>query len=115
MFNHIYENSIAQIEATRQRAVETEKQRVMQEKIAPFSRDIDVSLRDAISELQSQHNAKIAQMQQAFEAEKNALCEAANKKKEAYAETELASAISVINANADAAISHFKKFIVKEA
>lgn len=110
-YNHIFENAIAQIEATRQREIELAKQRVMQEEIAPFNRDIDVSLRDAISELQAQHNAKIAQLQQTFDAEKTALAEAATKKKESFAETAFATAISVINANADAAIAHFKKYL----
>lgn len=110
-YTHIFENAIAQIEATRQREIEVAKQRVMQEEILPFNRDIDVSLRDAITELQTQHNTKIAQMQQAFEAEKQALAEAAAKKKEAFAETAIATSITVINANADNAIAHFKKYV----
>lgn len=115
MYNHIYENAIAQIEATRQREIDAVRQRVTQEEIIPFNRDIDNSLRDAITELQMQHNAKIAQMQQAFDAEKAALSEAATKRKDSFAETAIATAVSVINANADTAIAHFKKFVSEEA
>lgn len=114
-YNHIYENAIAQIEATRQRDVESAKQRVLQEEIIPFNRDIDASLRDAIAELQARHNAKIAQLQQAFEAEKLALADAANKRKEAASDSAISAAVSVINATADAAIAHLKKMIGEEA
>lgn len=110
-YNHIFENAIAQIEATRQREIEVTKQRVMQEEIVPFNRDIDEKLREAIMEMQTRHNAKIAQLQQNFDEEKQALAEAAAKKKEAFAETAIATAITVINANADNAIAHFKKFV----
>lgn len=111
MYKHIYENAISQIESTRQRETESVKQRVMQEEIIPFNREIDSSLREAISELQTQHNAKIAQMQQAFDAEKATLAEAAAKRKESFAETAIATALSVINAKADNAIANFKKLI----
>lgn len=114
-YNHIYENAIAQIEATRQREVEAAKQKVMQEEVVPFNRDIDISLRDAIAELQARHNAKIAQLQQSFDAEKVVLAESANKRKESFAESAIFSAVSEINASADAAIAHIKKMIDEEA
>ena len=104
VYRHICENAIAQIEATRQREIEVAKQRVIQEEVTPFNRDIETALRDAISELQAQHNAKIAALQQAFENEKHALTDAASKRKEAFAET-------AINAEADGAIAHIKKYI----
>ena len=115
MYKHIYQNAIAQIEATRQREIDVAKQRVIQEEVVPFNRDIDNSLRDAISELQTQHNAKIAQLQQAFEAEKRALSDAATKRKESFAETAIATATSVINSSADKAIAPFKKLLDEEA
>jgi hemerythrin superfamily protein len=111
VYKHICENAIAQIEATRQREIEVAKQRVMQEEVAPFNRDIETALRDAISELQTQHNAKIAALQQAFEAEKHDLTDAARKRKEAFAETAVATATAAINAEADGAIAHIKKYI----
>lgn len=111
MYNQIIEEAIAKIEANRQREIEVAKQKVMQEQIVPFNRDIDNSLRDAIAELQTQHNAKIAHMQQMFEAEKQSLCEVANNKKTAYAETTIATAISVINAEAETTINELRKFI----
>lgn len=115
MFKHIYESAINQINATRQREIDVAKQKVMQEEIVPFNRDIDASLRDAIAELTTKHNAKIAELQQNFEAEKSALSDAAAKRKESFAETAIATAISVINANADHAIAHFNKFVGEEA
>lgn len=111
MYQQIFEETIAKIEANRQRECEVAKQKTMQEQIVPFNRDIDNSLREAIAELQNQHNTKIAQLQQAFEAEKQALTEAASKKKASYAETAIATAVSVINAEADNAIRKLREFI----
>ena len=111
MYKQIFDEAIAKIEANRQREIELAKQKAMQEQIVPFNRDIDNSLREAIAELQTQHNAKIAHMQQMFEAEKQSLCEAANDKKTAYAETTIATAVSVINAEADNAISKLREFV----
>lgn len=111
MYNQIFSEAISKIEATRQRDIEVAKQKAMQEQILPFYRDIDNSLRDAISELQAQHNAKIAQMQQAFEAEKQALAEAANTKKNAFAETTVATAVLSINAEADTAIAKLRELV----
>lgn len=111
MIKDIYENAIRQIENERQRDIEIAKQKAMQESIVPFNRDIDNSLRDAVAELQTQHNEKISQLQKAFEAEKAALAEAAENKKKQFAETTIATANSVINANADNAIQYLRKFI----
>ncbi len=111
MYNHIVENAIAQIEATRNREIEAARQKATQEEIVPFNRDIDEHLRNAIAELQKQHNEKIANLQKVFEAEKASLAEAAAKKKEQFAETALATAVSVINAKANEKIAYFKKAI----
>lgn len=115
MYKQIFDETIAKIEADRQRNIEIAKQKALQEQVVPFNRDIDNSLRDAIAELQHQHNEKIAQMQQAFEAEKKALAEAASHKKTAYAETTMAAAVLTINAEADTAIAKLREFIGEEA
>jgi hypothetical protein len=111
MYKQVIDEAIAKIEATRQRDIEVAKQRTMQEQIIPFNRDIDNSLREAIAELQTQHNTKIAQMQQAFEAEKQALAEAANNKKSAFAETAVSTAVLAINAEADTAIAKLRELV----
>lgn len=111
MYRQIIDEAIAKIEANRQRDIEVAKQKTMQEQIIPFNRDMDESLRKAISELQTQHTAKIANIQQAFEAEKQALVEAANSKKNSFAETAIETAVFAINAEADGAISKLREFI----
>jgi hypothetical protein len=111
MYKQIIDEAISKIEVNRQREIEIAKQKAMQEQIAPFNRDIDNSLREAIAELQNKHNAKITQMQQAFEAEKHALAEAANNKKSSFAETTIATAVLAINANADTTIAKLREFI----
>lgn len=115
MYQQIFEEAIAKIEARRQHDCEVAKQKAMQEQIVPFNRDIDNSLREAISELQTQHNSKIAQLQQAFENEKKVLAEAAAKKKSDNAESVISSAVSVINAEADTAIAQLQKIAGKGA
>lgn len=111
MYKQVLDEAIARIEASRQREIEAAKQKAMQEQIIPFNRDIDNSLREAIAELQNEHNSKITKMQQAFEAEKQSLSEAANNKKNAFAETTLTTAVLAINAEADSAISKIKEII----
>jgi Tfp pilus assembly major pilin PilA len=111
MYRQVYEAAIAQIENSRQREIELVKQKVMQEQVVPFCRDIDVALRDAIGELQSAHNQRIAQIQKEFEAEKVALADSANKRKESFTETTIATAVASINADADRAINNLMKFI----
>ena len=115
MVKQIFEETIAKIEATRQRDVEIARQRAMQECIVPFNRSIDEALRNAIVELQTQYNAKVAEMQQSLELEKNALTEAAAKKKSENAELVLATAASEINLEADEAIKQLQKMISKGA
>lgn len=111
MYNQIIEEAIAKVEAKRQRDVEIAKQKVMQEQIVPFNREIDNSLREAIAELQNKHNAKISQMQQAFEAEKHSLAEAANNKKSAFMEGAIAAEVLSINTKADTTIAKFRELI----
>lgn len=115
MYKQIFDDAIARIEATRQRNIDVAKQKAMQEQVIPFNRDIDNALREAITELQNQHNAKIAQMQKDIEAEKQTLVEAANKKKAAYAETAISTAVVAINAEADTAIAKLRELVGKEA
>lgn len=115
MYNQIFEETIAKIEATRQRECEMAKQTVTQEQIIPFNRDIDASLRDAIAELQNQHNEKISQLQKAFEAEKKALSEAAAAKKASFAESTIATAVSLINAAADTSIRKLRDIMGERA
>lgn len=111
MFKQVYQNAVAQIEANRQREIDVARQKAMQDQVVPFNRDIDNSLREAIAELQNQHNEKIAQLQKAFDSEKVALTNAAAEKKHSFAEGAINSAVSVINAEADAAIAHLRKYI----
>lgn len=115
MFKHIFESTISAIESERARNIELVKQKVMQEQVLPFNREIDISLRDAISEMQNAHNERIAQMQKSFEAEKTALHEAATKKKADNAEIAISSATAEINKKADEAIARLQHLIGKEA
>lgn len=115
MYKQFFEETIAKIEATRQRDIEIAKQKAMQEQIIPFNKEIDTSLRDAIAELQNQHTSKITQMQQVFEAEKKALAEAATNKKNAFAESIIATSVASINDKANATIAKLRELADEEA
>lgn len=110
----LYKNSIAQIENDRNREMELVRQRVTQEQIIPFSRDIDNSHREAVAELQNKLNDQIIKLQKEFEEEKKYLAEAAAKKKEAFAENTISTACYEINKKADGAIAVFTKLIEQE-
>ena len=114
MIKNIYENAIAQLEADQKRECEVAKQKAMQEKIIPYNAEVDASLRDAIAALQNQHNAKIMELQQAFEAEKKAMVDAAAKRKSDFSESTLASAVCMIERDTKKAIDHLRQFIDKQ-
>lgn len=114
MFKQAYQQAIASIEAARQRSIEAAKQKAMQEQIVPYNAEIDASLRDALTALQNQHNAEIAELQADFEAEKKTMIEAATKKKSDYAESIMATATNLINHDADRAIKNLQDFIDKQ-
>lgn len=111
MVKDIFESTIAQIEAKRQREIEATRQRVMQELVIPFNREIDVSLRDAIMELQEETNAQIAKIQEAFAEKKRVLEKSAIDKKMSFEKNEIEKAITEINYTADKSILHLRKFI----
>lgn len=110
----IYKNSIAQIDNDRNREIELVRQRVNQDQVIPFSRDIDNSLREAVTELQNKLTEKISNLQKEFEEEKRYMAEAAAKKKEAFAESAISTACYEINKKADDAIAAFTKLIEQE-
>lgn len=114
MIKNVYENAIAQIEANKNRECEVAKQKAMQEKVIPYNAEVDASLRDAIAALQNQHNTKIMELQQAFDAEKKAMVEAATKRKNDFAESTMASVTSIIEHDANKAIAHLRQFIDKQ-
>ena len=114
MIKSVLEQAVAQLEAEKSRQCEIEKQKVMQEKIMPYNAEVDQSLRDALNALQNQHNTKIMELQKAFEAEKQAMVEAAAKRKSDFAESTLASAVSMIERDTKKAIQYIQSFIDKQ-
>ena len=110
MTNEIFSRAISELETDRQRKVEAVKQKVLAEQIAPYNRDIDTSLREALAELQSQYTAEIAAVQRKFEEQKTLLAERAAKSKSDYQETAIAAAVAGINAEIDEAVAYLKKF-----
>lgn len=103
--------AVNRVEAQRNAELETERQRVMREKIAPFNNDIDASCRQAIEEERGKLAHRIAELQKSFDEEVAMLQRQAQAKKEEYAQVELSTATSVVNARYETTISKMKKII----
>lgn len=114
MIKQIYNQAISQIEATRAREIETAKQRVTQEQIIPFNKDIDLSLQKAFEELLEEQNARIAKIHAEYEARKSDMRAAAENKKAQFADSAIGTAVYAINANADKALAPLKKYLSEQ-
>jgi hypothetical protein len=114
MVKKIYENTIAQIQAERQRNAEIAKQRAIQEQVNPFNSDIDTSLRVALEKLQKDLNEKIQKLQVEFTNTKQNMIDAAAQRKADYAESVINAAVAIVNEEADKAISHLQHYINKQ-
>lgn len=114
MVNQIYQQAVSQIEANRAREIEIAKQKVMQEQIIPFNRDIDNSLQNAYTEIQAEQAEKIAKIQEDYELKKAELAKRAQDKKAQFADSAINAAIYTINTNAEKALAPLKKFLSEQ-
>lgn len=107
-------DTVARLEAEQKTEVEREVQRVKREIIIPKHAEIDRGFQEALAELQKNYNAQMAEIQQKFTAERQALIEAGERKKNAFAENEINSAVAVVTANYTATIAALNQLIEKE-
>lgn len=114
MVKSILENCIAQVENYRQQQIAATRQRVMQEKIIPYNKEIDQSCREAVAELAKKHDEKIAQLHQLFEQEKRTLFQAAEEQKSKFSEQTIAEAVAFVEYNANETIKKVNQIISEQ-
>lgn len=87
----IIESNIRTLENEKNQAVSAIRETVYREKIIPFNREIDSARDGAIAELTTQLNADIAALQTKYATDKQAIVDAAEKKKAENAESVIAT------------------------
>lgn len=103
--------AVAQLEREHQQQVEVVKQRVMQEEIAPFNRDIDISREKAVTQLTEELNKNIALLQEKYQKDKAELFEAGERKKKENMEAVISTATCSVNVSYSQQISKIKSQI----
>lgn len=97
--------AVKSIEAKRDRDVAVLKDRIVREKVAPYNADIDQKRAMALTELDTELNAKIVELRQVYEAKKQELVRLGEEKKKENAETLLATELAVVTVDYDAQIA----------
>lgn len=105
MISQYLKQAISAIQAEKENAVKVAVQKVTAEEINPFNVEIDKKRDKAIQELTTSFNTKIAEMQQAHNAEKQAIVAAAEKKKKENAEMIIARETAAVTIAYDKAVS----------
>ena len=103
--------AVAQLEREHQQQVEVVRQKVMQEEIAPFNRDIDISLDKAVTQLTEELNRNISLLQEKYQKDKAELFEAGEKKKKDNMESVLSARTCSVNVSYSQQISKIKSQI----
>lgn len=107
------EQAIRGIESEKERAINVAKEKVTREKVIPYNNEINISRDNAIKELTETLNKNIADLQQKYAIDKQALIDIGEKKKTEFANSVIEAEISVVSLTCDQAISELKAQIEK--
>ncbi len=105
------QNALSSIVSEKERAISVAKEKTMRESIIPEHADINKKRDEAIAKITANHNAKIAELQEHFNKEKQEFIEAAEKKKTEVSNSMLECAVATVNAEYAKAISTLEKQI----
>lgn len=105
MIKTYFEELVRKLEAEKERKINEVKDRVMREKIVPYNADIDNSRAKALTEIDNELNAKIAEIKTVYETKKQELVKLAEENKKANADTVLASELARVTVDLDAHIA----------
>lgn len=108
MIKAYLEEAIKKIEMEKEQQASIIKDRLTREKIAPYNADIDSSRAKALTEVDNELNAKIAELKKTYEAKKQELVTLGEEKKKANAETVFASELAVFTVKYDKEITKLK-------
>ena len=107
------QNALSGIVSEKERAVGVAKEKVMRETIIPEHTDINKKRDEAIAKITANHNAKIAELQEHFNDEKQEIVQAAEKKKTEVANSMIECAVASVNAEYAKAIATLEKQIAE--
>lgn len=111
MINAYIEQAIRGIEAEREQQIAGIKATIMRDKVAPQNAEIDGKRDLALQELQTKLNQDIAERQEKFAAERQAIIEASEQQKTANADALIAAETAGITAEYDAKLVELRKLI----
>ena len=97
----IIENALKCIEAEKEKAINATKERVMREKVVPNNTEIDRLRTEAINARSTKLNEDIQKLQEEFNAERQAMIEASEKKKSDFAAQVIATEVSIVSVEYD--------------
>jgi hypothetical protein len=108
-----YETAYRNIEAEKERAIATAKEKTTREVIIPKNVEFDNYKNNAINALTTELNEKIANLQKDFNEQKTSIIEATEKKKSDFASCTLNAEIAVVSQKYDSAINELKAAMSK--
>lgn len=111
MIRQFIEEAVRKIEVEKERQCVAAKERVTREKILPYNAEIDKARDEAVAQKQRALNENIVALQETFAKEKQAIAEAAEKKKHDNAEAILASEITSVTVEYEKHIAKLKNQI----
>lgn len=106
-----YENAYNAIVGEKDREVNAARQRVLQEVVTPYNREIDMALANAVREKNDACSMEITKIQEKYAKERQILEEMASKNKKEFEEKTVAAEVAKVGAEYDVAISTLAKLI----
>ena len=109
----IITNSINGVVSEKNRAIETAKQKAMQEVVIPHNMEVDKQLNEAIAELTNQYNKDVAERKQKYEQEKQSLYDIASHNKSNFQNATLNSVQQEVSELYDGTLAELEDILKK--
>lgn len=107
------QNALSGIKTDKERAIGMAKEKAMRESIVPKHTELNKARDEAIAKISADHNAKIADLQEHFNNEKQEIINATEKKKAEVANSMIECAVATVNVEYDKAIATLEKQIAE--
>jgi hypothetical protein len=107
------EVALQSITSEMERAIATAKDKAIREKVAPNNAEIDRSRTEALNARTARLNEDIAKLQTEFNAERQAMMEASEKKKSDFATQVIETETSIVKAEYEAHLNALRKQIAQ--
>lgn len=113
MIKERLEQTVRELEAEKERAVSTVKDRIVREKVAVYNAEIDNSRAKALQELDAELNAKVVALQEEYAKKKQSLIELGEQDKQKHTDTILSTELAVVTVEYDNSINKLKAIIAE--